>query len=232
MSRKVNSDLYQRLSGIRGRINDPANANQPTLSEKLQGGLDLFFHYTYLSEVILAMETLRKSSEVSWECCMDICNMGGIDQFTQLLSSCNRSEPHFDIVQRSIAVLCNISRCPQTRHFIWHNRSLIEVMLAQGEHFWVVHPDLMSAICTTIQNSCKNNGKSLMFLQNNTTVVQRLRIVYKKWKRERHFLVKLSSKSGLRNSNMVKLEKLNALETVLIPLLRDFGEDLIEEKPD
>ena len=44
--------------------------------------------------------------------------------------------------------------------------------------------------------------------------------------------MKLSGKSGLRNSNMVKLEKLNVLETVLVPLLRDFGEHSIEEKPD
>jgi hypothetical protein len=78
---------------------------------------------------------LEMSTRLSKECCVAFAEHGASVMIYSLIRSCNRSEPHVELVVTALSILINLSRHESTLYSLIEPKEAIEVLLETCQNF-------------------------------------------------------------------------------------------------
>ena len=97
---------YKLVKDVKTRLEEATAAAKPedSLGARTASAIDYIFSLRDVAELIRAVKTLDVSTRISLDCCLKLTGEGAgssktpVGQLVSLLSRCNRSEPHKEVV--------------------------------------------------------------------------------------------------------------------------------------
>jgi len=104
----------KRLRIIASRV-QRANSNAKTnpslrLGNLTREALQVLLHSKRLTEIMIAVRQLETATALSEACCITLVNAGAPSILFSLVHTCNRSEPHKELVYHILLIMSNVAR--------------------------------------------------------------------------------------------------------------------------
>ncbi|XP_060083344.1 abnormal spindle-like microcephaly-associated protein homolog [Ylistrum balloti] len=99
------------------------------LGNRTESALDYLLKYKQLSQILEALIHLETSTRLSPACCQRMVNVNAVGVIYRLIQSCNRSQPHMEIIRYSINILLNLAKYEKTRSAVYEVEGATECLL-------------------------------------------------------------------------------------------------------
>eukprot|EP00090_Calanus_glacialis_P001119 TRINITY_DN10784_c0_g1_i2.p1 TRINITY_DN10784_c0_g1~~TRINITY_DN10784_c0_g1_i2.p1 ORF type:complete len:1021 (-),score=356.46 TRINITY_DN10784_c0_g1_i2:147-2840(-) len=112
------------LKDIKMRLQEVNAAAKPedSLGARTANAIDYIFSIKDVAQLICAVKTLDLSTRLSFDCCMKmtegLSGVSPVAQLVSLMTRCNRSVPHMEVVSTILDILLNVSRVVLTREAV------------------------------------------------------------------------------------------------------------------
>lgn len=121
---------------IRNRLHKAASSgSKSSIGEKTTQALSVLSKGTKLTAVMKACCTLEMSTRLSENCCVTFADHGATAMIYGLIRSCNRSQPHVELVVTALSILKNLSSHESTIYALIEPKEAIEVLLETCQNF-------------------------------------------------------------------------------------------------
>ena len=103
-----------------------------TLGSRTSLSLDFLLRYRDLGHMKVALEHLETVTRLSAVCCRRVVDEGAVPVLYTLMSQCNRSVPHMDVITYCLNVLLNAAQHAETENAV-HQVSRVPEVQVDGE---------------------------------------------------------------------------------------------------
>ncbi|KAI8771163.1 abnormal spindle microcephaly-associated protein [Biomphalaria glabrata] len=100
-----------------------------TLGARTTSALDFLLQVKDLAQILEALIHLEYATRLSPVCCLQIIEVNAVSVLFRLISSCNRSVPHMELIRYSICILLNLAKCERTLNDVLQSDDNISVLL-------------------------------------------------------------------------------------------------------
>lgn len=121
----------KKLETIRNNLKEATKTatDDKKLGNRTESALDYLLKYKQLSHILEALIHLETSTRLSPACCQRMVNVNAVGVIYRLIQSCNRSQPHMEIIRYSINILLNLAKYEKTRSAVYEVEGAIECLL-------------------------------------------------------------------------------------------------------
>ncbi|XP_033731928.1 LOW QUALITY PROTEIN: abnormal spindle-like microcephaly-associated protein homolog [Pecten maximus] len=130
--RKVRKAYHsKKLETIRKNLKEATKTatEDKKLGNRTESALDYLLKYKQLSQILEALIHLETSTRLSPACCQRMVNVNAVGVIYRLIQSCNRSQPHMEIIRYSINILLNLAKYEKTRAAVYEVEGATECLL-------------------------------------------------------------------------------------------------------
>jgi len=155
-------DIHTRLQAV-----NAAAKPEDCLGARTASAIDYIFSIKDVAQLICAVKTLDFSTRLSLDCCMKMTEgQGGITPVAQLVSlmtRCNRSVPHMEVVSTILDILLNVARVVLSREAVSEVPNLLPDMFQTMLAYRDSGPEIFSKCCALLQvlSLCSAVGEQL-----------------------------------------------------------------------
>ncbi|KAK3088174.1 hypothetical protein FSP39_015668 [Pinctada imbricata] len=106
----------RKLANIRQRIEEANRSatEEKKLCNRTASALDYLLKYKHLSQILDALMHLDVATRLSSHCCVRMVEVNAVQVIYTLIQSCNRSQPHMEIINYSVSILLNLAKYDKT----------------------------------------------------------------------------------------------------------------------
>ncbi|OWF49690.1 abnormal spindle-like microcephaly-associated protein homolog [Mizuhopecten yessoensis] len=121
----------KKLENIRKNLKEATKiaTEDRKLGNRTESALDYLLKYKQLSQILEALIHLETSTRLSPACCQRMVNVNAVGVIYRLIQSCNRSQPHMEIIRYSINILLNLAKYERTRAAVYEVDGATECLL-------------------------------------------------------------------------------------------------------
>merc|ERR1719186_879838 len=154
------SSLASRFSVIKEiklRLEEANAAAKPedSLGARTASAIDYIFAIKDVAQLICAVKTLDFSTRLSMDCCMKMTEgfsgVSPVAQLVSLMTRCNRSVPHMEVVSTILDILLNVSRVVLTREAVSIVPNLLPDLFQTMLVYRDTGPEIFSKSCALLQ---------------------------------------------------------------------------------
>ncbi|XP_061184440.1 abnormal spindle-like microcephaly-associated protein homolog [Saccostrea echinata] len=84
------------------------------LGNRTESALDYLLQYKQLSHLLEALVHLDVATRLSPACCERLVEVNAVSVIYTLISSCNRSQPHMEVIKMAVSILLNLAKYDRT----------------------------------------------------------------------------------------------------------------------
>jgi hypothetical protein len=99
------------------------------LGNRTSSALEILLGSSKLAVVMKASQTLEISTRLSGVCCGVFCRQGAVPIIYSMIRSCNRSEPHLELLKFALSALRNVSRHGALVRYVAEPGEAVEVLV-------------------------------------------------------------------------------------------------------
>ena len=130
-ARLVRAKAAARVAAVRRRIAEANSRATPanTLWARTSAALEQLSRSTRLTVVMQACRTVELSTRFSPVCCMMFAERGIVPAIYALIRSCNRSQPHQELLRLALGVLVNTAKHPVSQPAVASASECVDVLV-------------------------------------------------------------------------------------------------------
>lgn len=176
-------DINTRLQAV-----NAAAKPEDCLGARTASAIDYIFSIKDVAQLICAVKTLDFSTRLSLDCCMKMTEGQGrvtpVAQLVSLMTRCNRSVPHMEVVSTILDILLNVARVVLSREAVSEIPNLLTDMFQTMLVYRDSGPEIFSKCCALLQvlSLCSVVGRQLAEGENAKKLASFESVVSKKKK--------------------------------------------------
>eukprot|EP00003_Mantamonas_plastica_P022431 TRINITY_DN380_c0_g1_i4.p1 TRINITY_DN380_c0_g1~~TRINITY_DN380_c0_g1_i4.p1 ORF type:complete len:1807 (+),score=729.88 TRINITY_DN380_c0_g1_i4:704-6124(+) len=147
------------------------------LGNRTHFALDILHNSKQLTQVMDACESLDVSTRLSRVCCVRMVENHAVPIVYGLIRSCNRSQPHMELLKSALSILRNLVEYDSTVDAVITQEGWLETIVDQMQNFRE-KDDLFSIALRVVESVCTDNDRAMMVVQD-TESCKRMQSVYK-----------------------------------------------------
>ena len=194
---------------------DSARIQKSTIGERFKYLLSTFQSHNAtslsISQLVAILIELSNLTSVSYECCFSFIHSSSVDTIDlifRFIQSCNRSQPHIDLLNICLKLLLNLLKCKPTFKHVVHKltfkASRIEQLVGLLKSFYLNNCQLFVNSSILLMILALNNEGCMRYLKNNESLKVLMKLKELISKRSNLKLVNLSEnycKRAVTNKN-------------------------------
>lgn len=116
----------KKLEAVRKRVVEAHRSatEDKKLGNRTESALDYLLKYKQLSQILEALVHLDVATRLSPACCERMVEVNAVGVIYTLISSCNRSQPHMEIIKLAVSILLNLAKYDKTLPYVFVEGSL------------------------------------------------------------------------------------------------------------
>ncbi|KAH9505369.1 hypothetical protein Btru_058529 [Bulinus truncatus] len=173
-----------KIVKARKKVQDATRAatKENTIGVRTTSALDFLLHVKDLAQVLEALMRLEFATHHSAECCLQIIEVNAVSVLYRLISSCNRSVPHMELIKYALCILLNLAKCEKTLDYVLMSDDNIAVLLDMLQIYRDKGPIFLNT-CMLLGILGLNEERKMLIVQH-PQFVERLQSIYMLIKRK------------------------------------------------
>ncbi|XP_062607577.1 abnormal spindle-like microcephaly-associated protein homolog [Saccostrea cucullata] len=116
----------KKVARVRQRVVEAQRSatDDKKLGNRTESALDYLLQYKQLSHLLEALVHLDVATRLSPACCERLVEVNAVSVIYTLISSCNRSQPHMEVIKMAVSILLNLAKYDRTLPYVFMDEAL------------------------------------------------------------------------------------------------------------
>jgi abnormal spindle-like microcephaly-associated protein len=170
---------HRKLNSI--KVVKSLTPKKSTIGDRFKSLLDIFQSHNVtrlsISQLVAVLMELHNLTSVSYECCFSFIhssNVNTIDLLFRFIQSCNRSQPHIDLLNICLKLILNLLKCKSTFKYVVDKLTFktnrIEQLLGLLKSFYLNNCQLFVNSSVLLMILASNSERCMSYLKNGTSL--------------------------------------------------------------